>query len=386
MKNKKKIIIFSVIGFFAVLLAVIILIVFTKDSKINIYEILDNMIELNSYTVEVNTIDFDDDIEGLKEENHSKVSIEGKTEKIDDHFGTTYHYNDRLVNNKEINNGNLIWYYSSMYNSGSSKINVPYYSEIYKSIFDKLKNYEYKRFLNTFEIINEEYINEFDEEWNTILDVYNDLEEEIESIYGTVNSSNFYELGSDDGWIEKVPVLDKLKISVKNNYITEIALIYVAECYTEEDEYIDCKEYDEDGEMFKLLIDFYDYNTVKVDISNDVIDSLNKTTAGDWVGEYNHTITCSNGKSYEETLTLKDSFVWIDEINEIGWESSSKLFDCDSGYYNYDTLHYYNFKDNMLFIYDIFGEKMVEFKVRDNSFLELDKNGKVIGEFKKVMP
>lgn len=377
MKNKKIIIIFSSILLGIILLGVILY--FVLRPKYNLSDAFDYMTNLDSYKVVVNKISEYDtsyyDEDEIEEEVELENIIEKDVEKITDTFGTRYFYNDKIVESEEYGDGE-IWYYEREWMFSSV---TPSFKSVYDEMFNILNKYKFSQKKNVFQFVNEKYIDEDGDEWEKIWD----LEEELEDIIDSLTNGYSYEyvtVSPENGVYNVVSALGDVSITLDKDKIDSVTLIFIVECYDEEDEWLECSEIEEAREIYKLVIDFSDYGITKVDFPKNFESDLQKTTAGNWVGKYEGTITCPDGKTYEETMELHDS-VKID--GKIFWDVDYKVFGCESGYYSQSSA-YYTHENNKIVLYDFFREEVLtEFELSENKLIEKDETGNVLSEFKK---
>lgn len=369
MKDKKKIIIITFIILVFILLGIGLYFYLKPNYNYNLSDLLNNMKNLESYKVVVNknNLRFDEDEVVLEN------IINKDVEKITDHWGTRYFYNNKIVKSKEYGDGK-IWYYEREW--GFSSV-TPSFKGVYDEMFDILSKYKFSQKKNVFQFVNEKYIDEDGDEREKILDLDEELEDIIVAIANISYDSSIY---AEDGEYKLVPVLGDVSISLNKDKINKVTLLLLSQCYDEENELIDCSELLQDKELYKIVIDFSNYGTAKIDFPKNFESDLQKTTAGNWVGTYKGTMTCSDGKKYEETVNLT-SDVEID--GKIFWEVSYKVFDCETSRYSQSST-YYTHENNKIVLYNFFKEEVLtEFELNENKLIEKDENGNIISEFKK---
>ena len=367
MKNKKKVIIITVIILTIALLGIGLY--FVLKPNYNISNAFSYMENLDSYKVVVNRIDLEFDEDKVELEN----IIDKDVEKITDTFGTRYFYNNRRVESEEYGDGK-IWYYEREW--AISTI-TPSYKSVYDEMFNVLSKYKFSQKKNVFQFVNEKYTDEDGNKREKILDLEEDIEDIIGKMAVTSRDSTAF---TEDGVYKVISVLGNVSITLDKDKIDNITLVFIPKCYNEEEKLTECSKVKVEKELYKVVIDFSDYGTAKVDFPKNFESDLQKTTAGNWAGKYKGTITCSDGKTYEETMELTAD-VKIDD--KIFWDANYKVFDCKSGYYSQSTT-YYTHENNKIVLYNFSRDEILtEFNLKENKLIEKDENGNIISEFKK---
>ena len=348
-----------------------VILCFVLRPKYNLSDAFDYMTKLDSYKVVFNKIsEYDTSYydEGERKEIQLENIIERDVEKITDIFGTSYFYNDKIVTPEGYGAGE-IWHYDSGSITSSFKI-------VYDEMFNILNIYKFSQKKNVFHFVNEKYIDKDGDEWEKIWDI----EEELKDIIDSLTNGDSYNSYTYYGAYNVAPALGDVSVTLDKEKIDSVTLVFIPECYDEDDEWLECSKLEVPREIYKLVIDFSDYGTAKVDFPKNFESDLQKTTAGNWVGKYEGTITCPDGKTYEETMELHDS-VNIDD--KIFWNVDYKVFDCESGYYSKSSA-YYTHENNKIVLYDFFREEVLtEFELIENKLIERDETGNVLSEFKK---
>ena len=370
MKKKSVIILLVVIS-----LLLVGTIIFLLVPKYNLVDSLNYMKNLESYKVVINRLEYDSFDEKIVEDKQVENFISDKTEKNIAVNKINYFDNGKRIDSKDYKDGKA-WYYHSNQVMSSEPDS---YRKIYNNLFSILEKYNFIKKGNKFEFKNEKYIDDEGDEWEKIWDLEDDLEDVLKYLNKSFNS---HQTGTEEyGLIDVEDVLGNVIVTLEEKNISSIKLVYVAECYTDDEELLDCSKIDEDGETYSLEISFSDYNNIKVEIPKEVKESLKETTAGNWVGVYKNNIICSDGKSYEERIELTDEYNWFaDDFHS--WDIKMKGYSCD--YNSYSILNKeYNFDGNKLYVYDATGEVIVQFEYNDGKIIEYDENNNIKATFEK---
>lgn len=352
---KKKIIL--VISIIVVLFISIIGFLLFRKEKANKY--LDKLINSNSYSVKITTgtqysdpYDIDKDRTILLDINKNK-----NYEYVEENDDCYYRYNDKLI--QKVNSNNLeekknIWFY----NYENDEIYSPYENENYGDELNQIledltkKDYKYK---------DKKYI------------LTNDTENIMVKIQNLTQIEN-------DTWTEpdgnKTIVeykLDKISISIKKDNIDEITFSIGPDCNNMDEFYCD--------KSYFVSFKFTKINEIDGNLPKDVEQSLEETTAKDWVGEYTSSLKCPGGKEMVSSINLTNQFNASDGK---GWKVKLKIDPyCSDGSYTFSTYDYY-FEEDTLIVFSSFdNETIYKFKYSKDTLDRLDKNNKVIETFTK---
>ena len=355
----------------------------------NLDDALNYMKNLESYTVTLTTEEINPEYD--KTTKILENVIENGNEKIIDGWGETkYFYNNKPVKSNNVLTGEKIWYYE-----GESTIStgdgLDSYKEVYNELFAILSKYKFSQKKNVFEFVNETYIDENGNKREKI----SDFEAEFEKInYFFDPYSDIFE-DDDLGEIKIKYTLDNVSIYLNKNKISSITLSYTEKSYLSEASGLVYRSSDKFSE--KLIIDFSDHGTAKVDFPESFFSDLEKTTAGDWVGKYESVLTCSDGKMYDEVINLTgdvsinqtrvDSNVfWV-----LDYKSDYKNYNCEKDDYccertkYFTEVHRYIKNDNKIILYDFFEEDVLgELELSGGKLIEKDEKGNIITVFEKV--
>lgn len=341
MKNKK-IIIISCCIIVAVLTALVILVMNNQKKEV-IYSSMDNMINLDSYTIYTYQYEKTFDLKNYEEE----ILIGKDIDKYES-SSTSYHYNNKIIRSGNDNQGNTVWYYkpSNLISNDPEES----YRTIYNRLFEQLKKYEYKRSGNKFSIADS---------------IDNSFESHLEDIKTYTGGQLNYDDDSGE-WNEEIYIIGEVEILLNGKFIDEIDVIY----------------YNNDGEeLERFIIKFSNYNTTNVELTNEILESLNKTTAGDFVGTYSYETKCNNcsdSETIKNQLTLTSEFEWYFCK---GWELKYMLYDGE--FVNSGTKAYY-VEDDDFYIIDNFSDEVLEKgKIYQDRIELLDENGNVKETFIK---
>lgn len=352
-----------IIGLIVVILLLLTVTKKNSNSIVNIPEVINNMLEYDSYSVYIEEYESDldgkySDVEDTTEISMNKSSFQYIINQFEDHY---YIYEDKMILSKEDDNGDLYWYYkpesiiTNRYDDDWNK-HDDYWND-FTSIFDFLKDakftkkgnnsYSYKPEANS-TAINEHFYNIYDLGTGSI---------------STTDTDDIYYYSYEP---------QEILIEADKDKIVNLVVIFNQSCINELPEFCDGTK--------KLVFKFDNYNKIETKLPEHVLTSLEKNTAGEWVGKYTNNHVCPNGFEYQETIILTDEFDWIAGA---GWDAKLDVFDCESGYKSISD-RTYRVEDNKLIILDVRGNTIVEFNMNKNSFNELDENGNIISTFEKI--
>ena len=330
----------------------------TKNKDQGLNEILDNMKNLNSYKVVVNK-------ESAKNKSKEKVLeniIQNNNEKNTNSFGTKYVSDGKILTSGKYNNEEIWYYLSDSTFSSSAKV----YKTIYNSLFSELKNYKFEKSNNIFKI-QKSNSNSTTEEKSELKSIHNIL------YTLTGNSYSAIQITEKGEQYNITDALNDVQITVKDNNISSMVFKFIAGCQDNNKKTVNCPY----EELYTLTIDFSDLNKAKVELAKDVLDSLKKTTAGDWVGTYEGKITCSDGKSYDGKLELEGDYSV--GVKSVGWKLNGNIYDCtEKKTLNLSLTDKYQMNGDKIVIYDLFDKKIAEYKYSKGKITIYDASNKLV--------
>lgn len=349
---KKKIIL--VISIIVILFISVIGFLLLRKENANKY--LDKLINSNSYSVKINTREKDSSYDIVRDETILLDINKNKNyEYVEEEENCYYRYNGKLiekVNTSFMEEKKNIWYYKSdkVFSSNEGKNYGNKLNQILKALTKNTYKYKDKQYILT-----------------------NDMENIMVKIQNLVQIENDQWFDFDGNVTIVEYKLDKVSISVKKNTIDEIVFSIGPDCNNIDKDY--CEK------SYIVSFKFTKINEIDGNLPKDVEQSLDETTAKDWVGEYTSSLKCPDGKEMVSSINLTNEFNCFDGK---GWEVKLKIDPyCSDGSYAFSTYDYYFEEDNLIVFSSTTNETLYKFKYYKDKLERLDKNNKVIETFTK---
>jgi hypothetical protein len=315
-----------------------------KDSLIK--QKFNTLINAESYKIKLEELMKNDNINEYYSNNEMNFSINFKEnyENIETNFinDNYYNYKGKQILATQTRKQEITWFYAedNSYEKQSD------YKTLFLNLLKGLSNENYQQ-------ENDKYITSNGEK----------IYEHINKIYSLGTGTQKFE---DDKRVKFSYVVDSIEINLKNNEISNIAFIINQSCKIEYP--------NECTKTKKIVLTFSDINKINPVIPETVQKSLQKNTAGKWVGTYRYEKMCENCDKpilEEKTLILTNKF---SKFSGLGWDleyftNSDKDF--NSG------IEVYYIEDNNFYILDNLGEVIEQGHIYEDKIELLDKNGKV---------